>query len=590
MKQCTVKQARTVPSRLIGWNAVPVSAPSARSFSNKSYYFELNKQIGERDRDWKELLKFFEAEGGNFSGMNYATTVSKLGRFKGRDLSAMRKDKRYPNLIKSLEKVMTSSPLSEFGQGARHVANAVHGLAKMNQPNKAIMSKVNEEAEWMVTTGVPQAIANTAWSFASMDVKAPELFEEIEKQAPRIVKEGAPQAIANTAWAAATLGHWAPALFKEIETRASFLVKDGKPQEIANTAWAAATLGHSASALFEAIETRSSFLVKEGKPQEIANTAWAAATLGHSAPALFREIEARSSFLAKEGTPQAIANTVWAYGKLQYDAPTLLAAVDSASEVLIKSGTTQSFANVALAFAEIGHKPASFFNCLEMHSDELVKSANEQQITNVSWSLVTLGIASENEALLQALWKRAIETDASKFTSEALNQLVQVDVHARASGVELPPVSPSLKKRMSQAAKADTNAGSRFEDKYSALLTEAGFKHDREVQFLEGDYAGFLAIDFACKERKIAVEFDGPSHYLTELKKGAKPNHGRENGRTTAKRRLMEQMGWKVVNIDYKDNIKLSTAPKEKVEKAGGMKEMKIKYLRNRLKLVGVIL
>ena len=71
-----------------------------RDFSSKKskgYYIGLYKQIVERERDWKELLKFFEAEGGNFSGMNYATTVSKLGRFKGRDLSAMRKDERYPS-------------------------------------------------------------------------------------------------------------------------------------------------------------------------------------------------------------------------------------------------------------------------------------------------------------------------------------------------------------------------------------------------------------------------------------------------------------------------------------------------------------
>ena len=245
---------------------------------------------------------------------------------------------------------------------------------------------------------------------------------------------------------------------------------------------------------------------------------------------------------------------------------------------------------MAPAFAEIGHKPASFFNCLEKHANEFVKSATEQAIANLCWSLVTLGLASENKALLLALWKPAIETDASKFTSEALQQLVQVEVHARASGVELPPAPPGLKKRMIQAAKLQTNTGSRFEDEYSALLGEAGFKHERQVQFLEGDNSNFLAIDFACKERMIAVECDGKYHYLMELKKRAKPNHGRENGRTTAKRRLMEQMGWKVVNIDYKDNIKLSTAPKEKVEKAGGMKEMKIKYLRNRLKLVGVIL
>ena len=44
------------------------------------------------------------------------------------------------------------------------------------------------------------------------------------------------------------------------------------------------------------------------------------------------------------------------------------------------------------------------------------------------------------------------------------------------------------------------------------------------------------------------------------------------------------------MNIDYKDAIKLNSAPKEKVEEHGGKKELKIKYLRNLLKQVGVIL
>ena len=56
-------------------------------------------------------------------------------------------------------------------------------------------------------------------------------------------------------------------------------------------------------------------------------------------------------------------------------------------------------------------------------------------------------------------------------------------------------------------AKLTTESSSRFEDEYSALLEEAGFKHEREVQFLEGEYADFLVIDFAYKERKIAVEY-----------------------------------------------------------------------------------
>jgi len=106
---------------------------------------------------------------------------------------------------------------------------------------------------------------------------------------------------------------------------------------------------------------------------------------------------------------------------------------------------------------------------------------------------------------------------------------------------------------------------------------------------LDDDYGDFMAIDFACRERKIAVEYDGKYHFLTELEEGARANMGRQNGKTIAKRRLMEQMGWKVVNIDYKDNLRLN-ASKEAVENAGGVREMKIKYLLKRLKQAGVTL
>jgi len=67
----------------------------------------------------------------------------------------------------------------------------------------------------------------------------------------------------------------------------------------------------------------------------------------------------------------------------------------------MRSGTNQNVSNVALAFAEIGHKPVEFFDCLEKGGEVFVERADYQQITNVSWSLVTLGLARENEALLQ---------------------------------------------------------------------------------------------------------------------------------------------------------------------------------------------
>ena len=50
----------------------------------------------------------------------------------------------------------------------------------------------------------------------------------------------------------------------------------------------------------------------------------------------------------------------------------------------------------------------------------------------------------------------------------------------------------------------------------------------------------------ACRELNVAVECDGKCNFLTELEPGAKENFGKENGRTLAKRSLLEKLGWKV--------------------------------------------
>jgi very-short-patch-repair endonuclease len=60
-----------------------------------------------------------------------------------------------------------------------------------------------------------------------------------------------------------------------------------------------------------------------------------------------------------------------------------------------------------------------------------------------------------------------------------------------------------------------------------------------------------LAIDMACRKQMIAIEFDGPSHFLREVGSGKVLEV--ENGATRAKRRFLERLGWKVVNIRYFD-------------------------------------
>jgi len=434
---------------------------------------------------WTEMLDFVKSRGRTFNGVNWATVLSKLGKSSPKEIQQMKNDSRFPMLVGLVAKNMVSKPLSEFGDGARHVANVVHALAKLKhvpRTKPSLWRAINDQSKWLVSEAKPQEVSSVAWSFARLNVKSSDgFFQEIERQSSSLVAEGVPRTIANTAWAAAKLNHNSPKLFREIDAHAAAIVASGKPQEISNTAWAAATLGHSSPALFKEIEMRSSFLVTEGKPQEIANTAWAAARLSHPSPLLFGEIEKRPSCIVKSAFAVDFSHTAWACGKLQYDAPAFLAAVDASSARLIESGKIHEIANVACAFAEIGHRPTKLFDLLEKRADGLVELANEQDICNVSWSLVTLGLASEKEALLQALWKRAREADPSKLRTEELVQLVQVEVHARASGVKLPPAPPDLKKMMIRATTVLTNASSRSEDEYSALLAEAGFKHEREV-------------------------------------------------------------------------------------------------------------
>ena len=94
---------------------------------------------------------------------------------------------------------------------------------------------------------------------------------------------------------------------------------------------------------------------------------------------------------------------------------------------------------------------------------------------------------------------------------------------------------------------------SRSSKEVSQLLHEIGFHHECEVSPDGSISGGMLAIDFACPERMIAIEFDGPSHFLKAV--GSGKLTCTENGATKAKCRYLEQLGWTVINIDYRDYI-----------------------------------
>ena len=85
---------------------------------------------------------------------------------------------------------------------------------------------------------------------------------------------------------------------------------------------------------------------------------------------------------------------------------------------------------------------------------------------------------------------------------------------------------------------------SSFQHEVSAMLTEMGWSHSFEHVTQEG-----ISLDLADPEAKRAIEVDGPSHYLKDVKSGDYI----VNGATKFKSRLLRALGWQITHVPFFD-------------------------------------
>ena len=231
------------------------------------------------DHKWKEMLSMYEKQKGSFSNINYATTMSQLGRIR-----SIRKDA--PLLKAFLDDLSKKFDVHGFAWiGNQGIANIVHAIGKMHlSSNDSAMRIVrrledDDNVTSLFENGTPQNISNSVWACAKLGIKSPNLFGELETNATWLVENGNPQNIANCVWACATLGIKSTNLFGELERNSTRLVENGTQQDIANCAWACATLRIKSPNLFGELERKATWLFQNGNSQDIANSVWACATL-----------------------------------------------------------------------------------------------------------------------------------------------------------------------------------------------------------------------------------------------------------------------------------------------------------------------
>jgi len=232
---------------------------------------------------------------------------------------------------------------------------------------------------------------------------------------------------------------------------------------------------------------------------------------------------------------------------------------------LASEGKPQEVANAAWAMATLGCQAPTLFGEIDQNVDNLLQSFNLQDLCNTCCAIAILGLAKEHESTLRKLWEQSIQffVTGNCCEDEGLRQLTQAGLFANAEGVHLQHIPEPMSIQPQAALKRTDDAVSRASMQISQLLNVIGFDHETKTAPCNAVASGgMLAIDMACIKQKIAIEFDGPTHYLKAAGSGdLTKNH---NGATKAKRQFLERLNWTAINLDFRDYIDAKCVSKAK--------------------------
>jgi hypothetical protein len=545
----------------------------------------INKEIVELGRDgkWKEILNLYHERKEFFNPTNDSTLMSQLGRIR----QVRNDDPLLELFLDHLNTKLQGRGITWMGD-TRHVANIVHALGKMGMPKTLdssamkIMSLVGdcETAEWMFEHGNPQEIVNCIWAHGTLEIESPYLFHLLDERAEWLIGNMTSQGLANSIWACGRLGVVSPTLFNLLDQRAEWLFESGTRQQIVNCAWASGKLGIECPNLFRLLDENAERLVNSGNPQDLANSVWACAkigfkspnmlglldqraewlldtgppqnfvncvwacgTLGVESPAMFRLLDQRAERLVRHLTPQGLANCLWSCGKLGIKAPNLLQVFNERAEWLVENGTSQEIGICAWALSMLGSPSPEFFVALDRNLKRFLDGAESQNLCNVCYAFAILDI--NQSSLLAKVWQALVERTIGNLPVEELIQILYVEACASVYGIELASPLPDLRRQLDSVP--FPNMSSDFEQEVSKALFDIGFSHQQGFSPFQSTQ-GLLAIDMACPDRMIAIEYDGPRHYVSMP--GDSENLI-ESGPTKSKRRLLQQLGWMVINLNW---------------------------------------
>ena len=195
---------------------------------------------------------------------------------------------------------------------------------------------------------------------------------------------------------------------------------------------------------------------------------------------------------------------------------------------------------------------------LEAAAVRVAPSMNAQDVANTIWGLATLGWQAvlEVAAVFQQRLEALLAGGASgpmQLGAATLSQLLQAHLASQYLGLRLIHLPTSVLQVALQAHMEATRkvTVSNSQREVGESLRRLGISH--ELEYTTAD--GLFSIDLAITDRRIALEFDGPSHFTT--------NTLEPLGHTRLRDRLLSAIGWHVVSIPFFDWDRLHNRPEQ---------------------------
>ena len=299
-----------------------------------------------------------------------------------------------------------------------------------------------------------------------------------------------------------------------------------KARELANLTHAVAKMsaaGKLAAAdadvqdMLAALEERVVHVASDMKPQEVSNTVYSFAVLGREPGAAARgALEVAVMRVGPDMVPQAVANTAWSFATLG----------------LMPGAEARAALEVAVVRTSPSMKP--------------------QELANTLWSVLALTATRDLPlpACYPSLWWAACGLDVGSFKDEGRRMMYHAHmIHTElVSGdvleeVTFPPwIMHEAREAWMRNIRHDVTV-SNSHKAVASIIGELGIRCELECL----SDCGCFSVDIVVPDDDIALEFDGPTHFINTSNggKGGAPGQASRTSTKTPKTELRDKFLWR---------------------------------------------